>query len=113
MAATASDAVYLSNVSMMNVVWPDAALLYNSMGRLAGSEYIYTDLYDNPVVFNRVYRDLVARYGSPYAVNRGVYGGSDISWWGPGGQYIRLSYSGGTASDGRFRYYTTLNFGVY
>ena len=111
--ASTADAVYLTGVPMMNYVWPDAVLTFNSVGRLAGSEFISYSPYADRSLFNRVYRELVLNYGTPYAVNNSGPYGSEVSWWGPDGQYIRLSFSNQSAYDGIPRFYTTLNFGVY
>lgn len=111
--STTSDAVYLNNVPMMNYIWPDAVLTFNSVGRLAGSEFISGNIYNDRSMYNSLYSGLCATYGSPYAINNSGPYSSEISWWGPDGQYIRLSYSPGAAYDGTTRFYTTLNFGVY
>ncbi len=111
--SSTSDAVYLNNVPMMNYMWPDAVLTFNSVGRLAGSEFISGNIYNDRSMYNSLYSSLCATYGSPYAINNSGPYNSEISWWGPDGQYIRLSYSSGAAYDGTNRFYTTLNFGVY
>ena len=111
--ASASDALYLNNVSMMNYVWPEAALTFNGAGALCGSEFISPSTFNDRMLFNNLYATLTANYGTPYNIsNNGPYS-STISWWGPNGQYIRLNYSTGTGYDGITRFYTTLNFGVY
>lgn len=100
--------VYLHNVPMLGVYWPEATLSYTGAGRLAGSEFIsYTNWADFSL-YNRLYGQLCANYGSPYSNS-----GTSAAWWGPDGQYIRLNFASGIGADGLNRYYTTLNFGIY
>lgn len=106
-AGSTADAVYVNNVRMAGMMWPDAVLSFNSTGGLAGSEYIYSTAYDDTAVFRSVYSTLLGTYGQPY-----LNSGSEISWWGPDGQYISLRYRLDNSYDGGRRYYTTLNFGV-
>lgn len=106
--ANYNNMVYLRNVPMLGISWPEATLSYTSGGRLAGSEFITYSNWADPALYNRLYGQLCASYGRPYSAT-----GTTAAWWGPDGQYIRLSFGSGLASDGLNRYYTTLNFGIY
>lgn len=103
-----NNTVYLRNVPMLGIYWPEATLCYTASGRLAGSEFVNYDSYPDPTLYNSVYNRLCANYGMPYSTS-----GMNASWWGPEGQYIRLNYTSGIGADGFTRYYTTLNFGIY
>lgn len=100
--------VYLQNVPMLGIYWPEASLSYTGSGRLAGSEFISYSNWADPAIYNRVYSQLCANYGAPYSNT-----GTSAAWWGPEGQYIRLNFASGIGSDGFNRFYTTLNFGIY
>ncbi|MDE6276907.1 MAG: hypothetical protein K2M06_02245 [Muribaculaceae bacterium] len=100
--------VYLQNVPMLGVYWPEATLSYTGSGRLAGSEFINYSTWADFSLYNRLYGLLCGTYGSPYNNS-----GTSAAWWGPDGQYIRLNFASGIGADGRSRYYTTLNFGIY
>ncbi|MDE6097518.1 MAG: hypothetical protein K2G24_01375, partial [Muribaculaceae bacterium] len=104
------DAIYLSNVPMMNYYWPDATMYYNN-GALAGSEFVYYTPYANSSRYDLVFNALCGSYGAPVSVvnNGGVV---TASWWGAGNQYISLSYGGQYAGNGTLGYYTTLTFGI-
>ena len=105
-----SNAIYLSNVPMMNYYWPDATMYYNN-GALAGSEFVYYTPYANTSRYDMVFNALCGSYGTPVSViNNG--GLVTASWWGPGNQYISLSYGGQYAGNGSLGYYTTLTFGI-
>jgi hypothetical protein len=104
------NAIYLSNVPMMNYYWPDATMYYNN-GTLAGSEFVYYTPYANTSRYDMVFNALCGSYGTPVSVvNKG--GLVTSSWWGPGNQYISLSYGGQYAGNGSLGYYTTLTFGI-
>ena len=105
-----SDAVYLSNVPMLNYIWPAANLYYGSGGGLYGSEFVYSTSGFNLSRYNAVFCDLTSVYGSPYSVRQLTGGGRTAVWWGDG-QYITLTYAGNYANNGSLRYYTTLSFG--
>lgn len=106
--ANYNNTVYLRNVPMLGFNWPEASLSYTTGGRLAGSEFVTYSTWADLSLYNRLYGQLCASYGSPYTVS-----GTSAAWWGPDGQYIRLNFGSGLASDGLNRYYTTLNFGIY
>ena len=96
-----NDMVYLRDVTMLNLLWPDVMLRYDS-GRLACAQFAYSTGYNDRSRYNRIYHDLCGVYGPPVSVEAGVatwFGGNTTGW-------VTLS----TNSDyGRF--YTTLSIG--
>ncbi|MDE6108959.1 MAG: hypothetical protein K2F72_01575, partial [Muribaculaceae bacterium] len=104
--------VYLSNVSMLNYIWPAANMYYNAGGGLAGSQFVYYTPRRNMKRYNAVYRDLVRTYGSPYSVQNLAGGGRAATWWGTDGQYITLNCGTDLAGNGSSYFYTTLSFGM-
>ena len=113
-SSTYGNTVYLSDVPMLNVIWPEATLYYSNSGRLNGSQFVSRRPYYDRSLFDRVYADLNRTYGSPYDIsNNSANGELTVSWWGPGGQFIRLSYGAENQYDYQTNYYTTLNFGIY
>lgn len=105
-----NNAVYLSDVLMLNLVWPVATLHYNGE-RLCGSEFVYPSAYYNTDIYYRMYNTLQSSYGIPVAMEYLPGGGMQATWFGYDGRYVNLTYLGGTAVDGQSRYYTTLSFG--
>lgn len=104
-----NDAIYLNNVPMLNVNWPDATMYYNN-GSLAGSEFVYYTPVPDRYRFDSIYNTLVRNYGAP--VSQTMSGNSlSASWWGAGNQFITLTYSGQYSINGGLNYYTTLTFG--
>lgn len=102
--------VYLNNVRMLNMAWPDANLYYGD-GGLYGSEFVYSTPNYTLGRYNKVYDNLVYVYGQPYRIEKLNGGGRLATWWGNDGQYITLSFGGGMSNGGSLRYYTTLSFG--
>lgn len=105
-----NNAVYLSNVPMLNYYWPDANLYYSN-GGLYGSEFVYSTPGYNMSRYNAVYNSLIGAYGAPYNVQTLTGGGRRATWWGNDGQFITLTFGGSYASAGGLRYFTTLSFG--
>ena len=103
--------VYVSNVPMLNMVWPDAVLFYNNAGGLCGSRFVYSTSYYDQGRYNAAYASLVNGYGAPMSLQNTANGGFEATWWGTGNQFIRLAYDAGYAQDGSLRYFTTLSFG--
>lgn len=104
------DAVYLNNVSQLNLNWPFATLYYTS-GALSASEFAFSTSYYDTGRYNTAYSRLVNIYGMPYSSTPLGNGGVQVTWWGNGGQFITLSYAPQRADNGSLRYYTTLSFG--
>lgn len=105
-----NNAIYLNDVLMLNMVWPNATLQYNR-GLLTGSEFVYPSPYYNTDIYYRVYNTLQSSYGIPVSMEYLAGGGMQATWFGYDGRYVSLSFQGGTAMDGQMRYYTTLSFG--
>lgn len=102
--------VWVSDVPMLNMMWPDAQLFYNSTGGLCGSRFIYSTTYDSWNRYNQTYATLVGTYGAPVS-STNTSSGMEVTWWGTGNQFIRLGYSAEYSPAGALRYYTTLSFG--
>lgn len=101
--------VYLSNVPMLNMNWPDAVLYYNG-GGLCGSRFVYSTGYYDMNRYNMVYTTLINNYGMPVSVQN-TAAGIEATWWGTGNQFIRLGFQSDYAQNGSLRYFTTLSFG--
>lgn len=101
--------VYVSQVPMLNMMWPDAVLYYNG-GGLCGSRFVYSTGYYDMNRYNMTYASLVNGYGTPMSFEN-TPNGVEATWWGSGGQFIRLSFQSGYAQNGALRYFTTLSFG--
>lgn len=104
-----NDAVYVSDASMLNMIWPDATLYYGNNG-LYASEFVYSTAGYNLNRYNSAYNALVRSYGSPYRSSRSG-GVISSTWWGPGNQFITLTFQSGMAGNGSNRFFTTLSFG--
>lgn len=105
-----NDRIYLSNVPMLNLNWPDAIMYYNSGGSLYGSQFIYSTPAYNMNQYNMAYTTLTNAYGAPVSLQN-ISNGIEATWWGTGNQFIRLSFVSDYANNGLMRYYTTLSFG--
>lgn len=103
--------IYVGNVNQLNMLWPDARLHYGAYGDLIGSDFVYSTPYYDMNRYNTAYSMLVGSYGMPVSTVSLGGGGWLSTWWGPGGQYITLQFSGANAVNGALRYYTTLSFG--
>lgn len=105
-----TNSIYVQNVPMLNMMWPDAELFYNNAGGLCGSEFIFSTSYYDTARYDMTYNMLVGTYGSPISINNSV-SGIEAMWWGTGNQFIRLAYKSDYAQNGSIRYFTTLSFG--
>lgn len=105
-----NNAVFVSNVPMLNLIWPDATLYYGNRGGLCGSEFVYSTPNYSLNRYNAAYNSLVVAYGMPVNVSN-ANGVMTATWWGTGNQFIRLSFAGGLAANGATRFFTTLSFG--
>ncbi len=106
----ANNQIFLTDVPMLNLIWPDAVMYYNNSGSLYGSRFIYSTSYPDQSRFQTAYASLVAGYGAPYDM-QSTGNGFVASWWGTGNQFIRLTYEPEYSSNGYLRYFTTLSFG--
>lgn len=105
-----NNSVYVNNVPMLNMMWPDAILYYNNMGGLCGSRFIYSSRFYDMTRYNSVYASLVSTYGSPYSIQN-TASGLEANWWGTNNQFITLSFQTQYNNMGNVGYYTTLSFG--
>lgn len=110
-SAYGNDAIYLSNVRQLNMIWPNATMYYNN-GYLSASEFVYSTSYFDIYRYNQAYAMLVNSYGAPIQAQSLGGGGMSSTWWGPSGQFVTLRYTTQTAYNGTVRYYTTLSFGM-
>ena len=93
--------VYLRDVRMLNLLWPDVMLCYDN-GRLANAQFVYMTNYSDRSRYNRIYHDLSAVYGPPISVDGGM-----ATWFGGNTTgYVTLSMSTDYG-----RYYTTMSIG--
>ena len=104
-----NNAIYLTNVSLMNVMWPNVTLSYSN-GGLRGSEFTYSSPGYDMSRYNIIYNQLYRQYGQPVSTDAS---GASITttWWGYDNGYIRLSFFPDYAYNGSSRYYTTLSIG--
>lgn len=97
-----SDIIYLRDVRMLNLLWPDVMLCYDSYGRLANAQFVISTGYADRSRYNRLYHDLSAVYGPPISVDA-----AGATWFGGNTTgYVTLS----AAMNGA-RFYTTLSVG--
>lgn len=107
-----TDAVYINNVSQLNLLWPNATLYYGAGGILRGSEFVYSTPYFDQARYNMAYGYLTGAYGAPVSTMPLQGGGVRVNWFGYNGQYVSLQFQPATAYDGSYRYYTTLSYGI-
>ncbi|MBD5235770.1 MAG: hypothetical protein HDS61_05045 [Barnesiella sp.] len=105
-----NNAVYLSNVNQLNLLWPDATLYYGASG-LDRGEFVYSTSYYDTVRYNDAYARLVAAYGAPVSTSY-PSNGMQTFWFGNDGRFVTLQYMPMYGADGVQRYYTTLSFGL-
>ena len=105
-----NNSVYVSNVPMLNMMWPDAVLYYDARGGLCGSRFVYSSGFYDMNRYNMAYASLVNGYGAPVSVQNSA-SGIEATWWGAGNQFIRLAFSPEYTANGSLRYFTTLSFG--
>ncbi len=97
----ADNIIYLRDVSMLNLYWPDVMLNYE-YGKLANAQFIYHSSYYDRARFDRVYNSLCRIYGSPVFQD-----GMTISWYGGNNTgWVTL-----TMTDSYGDYYTTMSIG--
>lgn len=93
--------IYLRDVPMLNLYWPDVMLNYD-YNRLVNAQFIYHSNFYDTSRYDRVYRSLSRIYGPP------VYrDGMTISWYGGNSTgYVTL-----TMNNSYSDYYTTMSIG--
>ena len=97
----ADNIIYLRDVSMLNLYWPDVMLNYE-YGKLVNAQFIYHSSYYDRVRFDRAYYSLCRIYGSPVfddGMTASWYGGNSTGW-------VTLSLSSSYGD-----YYTTMSIG--
>lgn len=104
-----SDAVYLSNVSQMGYMWPEAMVRYTD-GLMSGTQFYNWNMSADRSRYNSLYRQLTAMYGAPVdSVNDGSV--TTTTWWAGGGTgYVTLQYGYGPSASGVYSYYTSLTY---
>ena len=93
--------IYLRDVPMLNLYWPDVMLNYD-YDRLVNAQFVYHSSYYDTGRYNRVYKSLSRLYGPP------VYrDGMTISWYGGNNTgWVTLSLN-----ESYGDYYTTMSIG--
>lgn len=103
--------VYLSNVNMLNMLWPNVTLFYPDGGGLYGSQFVYSTPYADMNRYYSAYNNLCAQYGNPYSSQQLSGGGVEVNWFGNNGNFVSLRYAPGYANNGALGFFTTLSFG--
>jgi hypothetical protein len=97
--------IYLRDVSMLNLLWPDVMLSYDA-GRLVNAQFVYSTAYRDMIRYNATYDNLCRVYGSPISIHDSAYD-TAVTWYGGNSVgYVTLTL--GNASG---RWYTTLSVG--
>lgn len=104
-----NDMVYLTDVTALNYMWPDATLYYGNHG-LTYSQFYYSTPYYDMARYNALYRNFVASYGSPIDYSN-TGGRITATWFGSNNGYITLEFGPRTLQAGGSRFFTTLTFG--
>lgn len=104
-----NDMVYLTDVTALNYMWPDATLYYGRSG-LTYSQFYYSTPYYDMARYNALYRNFVASYGSPIDYSN-TGGRITATWFGSNNGYITLEFGPRTLQAGGSRFFTTLTFG--
>ena len=75
--------IYLREVSLLNLLWDDVMLSYDSYDRLVNAQFVYHSAYNDRGRYERVYRKLCRIYGTPFSNTDGSfswYGGNSTGW---------------------------------
>lgn len=104
-----SNQVFLSNVNIFNVIWPEATMFYTN-GYLSGSLFSYASYTYDPSRYNYVYNKITSQYGLPVSTQNLSNGGMSCTWWGYN-NYITLSFFPEYIPGYGQRYFTTLSMG--
>ena len=94
--------IYLRNVPLLNLIWDDVMLSYDSLDRLVNAQFVFQSTYSSRNRYDRVYRNLCRVYGQPVArTSEGIswYGGNSTGW-------VTLSMHNNLG-----HYYTTVSIG--
>ncbi len=94
--------IYLRDVSLLNYLWDDVMLSYDSYDRLVNAQFVYHTTYYDRHRYSRIYRNLCRVYGQPVAK-----GSDGISWYGGNSTgWVTLSMHNNLG-----HYYTTVSIG--
>ena len=98
----ADHVIYLRDVALINHLWDDVMLCFDSGDRLVNAQFVYHSSYNDRNRYRRIYNSLTRVYGSPITSDsRG------ISWYGGGcNGWITLS-----THTNLGHYYMTLSIG--
>lgn len=105
-----NDAIFLNNVNIYGLRWPQATVYYGSSG-MNGALFQYRSysLKANP--YNKVYRQLKRKFGNPVEEYTGGSSQSATWWGGNESGYITLSTSPEIDDSGNEVYETNLTYG--
>ncbi len=104
-----NNAVYLNNVNMFGVLWPEATMFYGN-GGLERSEFYYSTPYPDMMRYNSLYSTLTRTYGVPLNIINNA-AGRGATWFAPNRGYITLQYSQ-QFNGGAGRFFTTITTGL-
>jgi len=98
----ADNIIYLRNVRLLNYLWDDVMLCYDSYNQLVNAQFVFQTSYYDRYRYERIYRSLCRVYGNPFTNDHGAlswYGGKNTGW-------VTLAMH-----DNLGHYYTTLSIG--
>ena len=79
----ADHVIYLRNVRLLNYLWDDVMLCYDSHNQLVNAQFVFLSSSYGRNHFNRIYNSLCRVYGYPFTNNDGSYswyGGNNTGW---------------------------------
>ena len=75
--------IYLRDVRLLNQLWEDVMLCYDSYDRLVNAQFVFQTSYYDRARYNRIYNSLCRVYGYPFTNDDGTlswYGGNSTGW---------------------------------
>ena len=109
-AGYGNNAVYLTDINVLNYIWPDGTLFYSG-GGLAYSQFYYSTAYYDPARYNAVRSRMISTYGLPVTTTVLPGGGYQTTWFGYNNTYVTLTFNASSSIGGGIRYYTILTYG--
>ena len=79
----ADHVIYLRNVRLLNYLWDDVMLCYDSHNQLVNAQFVFLSSSYGRNHFNRIYNSLCRVYGYPFTNSDGSYswyGGNNTGW---------------------------------
>ena len=79
----ADNIIYLRNVRLLNLLWDDVMLCYDSHNQLVNAQFVFQTSYYDRHRYERVYNSLCRVYGTPFTNDHGTlswYGGNNTGW---------------------------------